>query len=317
MKESRSFEELLEEFLPPPSHPLYEQNKRYNIEAEERGNRLAALLSLPRSLAGLRVLDIGCGTGGVSVAFAKRKAIVFSLEPNETHRLLMDLTVARAEKAGVSLSPVIARGERIPFPDRSFDVVILYDVLEHVQEPDAVMNEAARVLRDDGLLFLETPNKFSLPQIVREGHSGLFGVTLLPTRIAAFYVTRVRKVRDRYTVNKIHSYRAVKKHLDRLGLDFVAFNRYRPARHFRPGHPDRPKRYGNPLVALAVRFLSLPVLRDAASFLVTIPDLQTGFFEIVASRSPIPDAIQRLYRLGLRPESAGGSPPAASTCSGR
>ena len=287
------------------------------MEAEERGNRLAALLSLPRKLEGLSVLDIGCGTGGISVAFARRKAIVFSLEPNDTHQLLMDLTVARAEKAGVSLCPVIARGEEIPFPDHSFDVVILNDVIEHVQEPDDVMNEAARVLRDDGLLFIATPNKYSLPQILREGHSGLFGVTLLSPKVAAFYVTRVRKVRDRYTVNKIHSYRAVKKYLDRLGFNFVPLNRYRPARHFRPGHPDRPKRYGNPLVALAVRVSSLPVLRDAVSFLVTIPDLQTGFLEFVASRGPIPDAIQRLYRLGLRPESTGGSSSAPATCSGR
>jgi 2-polyprenyl-3-methyl-5-hydroxy-6-metoxy-1,4-benzoquinol methylase len=186
MRESRSFEELLEAFLPPPTHPLYEQNKRYNIDAEERGNRLAALLSLPRKLEGLRVLDIGCGTGGISVAFARRKAIVFSLEPNDTHGLLMDLTVARAREAGVSLCPVIARGEKIPFPDLSFDIVILFDVIEHVQDPENVMKDAARVLRDDGVLFVETPNKYSLPQILREGHSGLFGVTLLPPKVAAF-----------------------------------------------------------------------------------------------------------------------------------
>ena len=307
MRKSGSFEELLEEILPPRAHPLYEQSKRYNLEAEKRGDRIAELLCLPRAIPGARVLDIGCGTGGISVAFAKRGASVFALEPNDTHPLLMDLTIARAAKAGVTLNPLVARGEAVPFGERSFDVVILNDVLEHVQDPRAVMGEAARVLRTDGLMYLSTPNKYSFAQILREGHSGLFAVTLLPPRLAAFYATRIRKVSDRYTVNRIHSYGAVKRYLNDLGLSFVLLNRFRPARHFHVGHPDCPRRYGNRFVESLVRICRLPGLRDVASFAATRPDLQPGFLEFVASWSTIPPAIDELYRRGLAPMQNRGS----------
>src|SRR5581483_8341823 len=52
--------------------------------------------------------------------------------------------------------------ERLPFPEETFDVVVASDVIEHVQDAGAVVAEAARVLRRGGLLFLATPNRFSL-----------------------------------------------------------------------------------------------------------------------------------------------------------
>jgi ubiquinone/menaquinone biosynthesis C-methylase UbiE len=301
MTKPRSFDGLLEEILPPPDHPLYAQSKRYNLEAERRGERIAAVLCLPREIPGMKVLDIGCGTGGVSVAFARRGGSVFALEPNDTHPLLMALTVARARKAGVYLNPVIARGEAIPFAARSFDIVVLNDVLEHVQSPEVVMREAARVLGRGGLIYISTPNKYSFRQIVREGHSGLFGVTLLPPRWAAFYATRVRKVTDRYTVNRIHSYGTVKKYLVDLGLDFVLVNRFRPRRHFYRDHPACPKRYRSGLVGILVRMCRLPVMREIASFVATRPNMQPGFLEFVASNDVIPPAIEEMYRLGSAP----------------
>jgi ubiquinone/menaquinone biosynthesis C-methylase UbiE len=301
MKKLRSFEKLLEEILPPPAHPLYGQSKRYNLDAEKRGERIAALLCLPRDIAGKKLLDIGCGTGGISVAFARKHASVFSLEPNDTHPLLMDLTMARAKEAGVSLNPVIARGEEIPFAEHSFDIIILNDVLEHAQAPGAVMREAARMLRADGLMYISTPNKYSFAQILREGHSGLFGVTLLPPKMAAFYTTRIRKVRGTYSVNKIHSYGAVQKYLNDLKLNFVLLNRYRPARHFHTNHPDCPKSYRNRLLGLLVRVCRFPGVRGIVSFAVTRPNVQPGFLEFVACRGAIPDAIGEMYRQGLTP----------------
>ena len=199
MKESRSFEELLEKLLPPPEHPLYKQHKKYNMEGVERGKKIASLMAISGGLAGKKVLDIGCGTGGISVAFAKKNARVYAMEPNYTHPLLMDLTMARAAKEEVTLSAVIGRGELLPFGNESFDIVILNDVLEHVEYPEKVVSETARILSRDGLMYLSTPNKYSFKQLIREGHSGLFGVTLLPPKVAAFYVTRVRKVKKRYT----------------------------------------------------------------------------------------------------------------------
>jgi ubiquinone/menaquinone biosynthesis C-methylase UbiE len=300
MRKAGTFEELLEELLPSPDHPLYAQHKQYNLDAVKRGRYIAHLLGLPRSLEGIKVLDIGCGTGGISVAFAEMNAQVYAMEPNYTHPLLMDITRARAAEAGVSLNACVGRGEMLPFADRSCDIVILNDVLEHAGSPGEVMNESARVLKRGGLMYISTPNRYSYAQIFREGHSGLFGVSLLPPRLAAYYVTRIRKVKQRYTVNTIHSYGMVKRYLIRLALNFVLVNAKRPARHFRPGHPDRPAHYRNSLVNIVVKLCRAPLIRELISYIVTRPSLQPGMLEFVAAKGDIPPAIHEKYRLGLK-----------------
>lgn len=294
----KSFRELLEEFLGSPDHPLFEQHLNYNLDGVKRGEHIASALSLHPPLDGMRVLDVGCGTGGVSVAFAKMGAEVHAMEPNYTHPMLMRITRARAAEEGVTLDTIIGRGEEIPFADETFDIVILNDVLEHVEFPFELTRESVRVLAPDGLLYLSTPNKYSFAQLLAEGHTGLFGVTLLPPRVAEFYVVRLWKRKERYTVNIIHSYGQVKRYLERLGVNYVLLNRNRPARHFRPGHPGRPLRYGNAFVDTLMRICRAPLLRDLLAFLVTRPSLQPGMFQFIVSKGTIPESVMETYRTG-------------------
>jgi ubiquinone/menaquinone biosynthesis C-methylase UbiE len=300
MGEEKTFRELLEEFLGSPDHPLFEQHMRYNLEGVERGEHIASTLALKPPLDGKRVIDVGCGTGGISVAFAKMGAEVHAMEPNYTHPMLMDITKTQAAEEGVSLNMIIGRGERIPYADEAFDIVILNDVIEHVEEPFELVEEAIRVLSPDGLLYMSTPNKYSYSQIISEGHSGLFGVSLLPPRLAAFYVVRIWKRRERYTVKSIHSYGQVRRYLDRLGVNFVLMNRNRPARHFRIHHPDRPPQYRNKLIDMIMRICRIPVLSDILAFLASRPSLQPGMLEFVVSKGVIPEPVLERYRTGAK-----------------
>jgi SAM-dependent methyltransferase len=51
----------------------------------------------------------------------------------------------------------------LPFPDRSFDLIVCKDILEHLMEPIQVLSEAKRVLRDDGCIVISIPNHFYWP----------------------------------------------------------------------------------------------------------------------------------------------------------
>jgi SAM-dependent methyltransferase len=55
----------------------------------------------------------------------------------------------------------------LPFPDRSFDLVVCKDILEHILEPLAVLKEAGRVLRDNGTIVISVPNHFYWPMRLR------------------------------------------------------------------------------------------------------------------------------------------------------
>jgi len=102
-------------------------------------------------LAGTRTLDAGCGYGAFSEAAVKRGAAVISLDLGER---LVARAVARAGSRGL-----VADVCQLAVRDRSFDVVISSEMLEHTDAPEPAITELARVLRTDGLLVLTTPNR--------------------------------------------------------------------------------------------------------------------------------------------------------------
>lgn len=53
-----------------------------------------------------------------------------------------------------------AMGEKIPYPDASFDLVFSVNVLEHLEQPEKVFVEVHRVLKSGGVLLVKTPNKW-------------------------------------------------------------------------------------------------------------------------------------------------------------
>jgi SAM-dependent methyltransferase len=108
-------------------------------------------------LAGLRILDIGCGYGGRTVYYAKdcRADHVVGIEIiAEVVRRCQSLAEALA---CTNASFQVAFAEDLPFADGSFDAVISYDVLEHVVDPFEAIAEIARVLRPGGRGWLVFP----------------------------------------------------------------------------------------------------------------------------------------------------------------
>jgi ubiquinone/menaquinone biosynthesis C-methylase UbiE len=89
------------------------------------------------------------------------------------------------EEANETKSSIIRGvGESIPVSDDSVDLVISYEVLEHVQDPELVFKEVARVLRRDGVFHFTTPNYMSF----REPHYKVFWLPLLPKIVGRLYL---------------------------------------------------------------------------------------------------------------------------------
>jgi 2-polyprenyl-6-hydroxyphenyl methylase/3-demethylubiquinone-9 3-methyltransferase len=103
----------------------------------------------------VRLLDVGCGGGLLAEEFARLGCQVSGIDPSER-----SLNTARkhAEQSGLNISYKKGVGEKIPFADSSFEVVVCCDVLEHVNDVPAVLQESARVLATGGLFFYETIN---------------------------------------------------------------------------------------------------------------------------------------------------------------
>lgn len=99
-----------------------------------------------------RILDVGCGDGDFLASLKRRGWETYATD-------LSAAACKRAQERGI----MTHQGDLVSanFPDHYFDVITLWHVLEHVPHPSEDLVEVRRILKDDGLLVVETPNSDS------------------------------------------------------------------------------------------------------------------------------------------------------------
>ncbi|UCF05078.1 MAG: class I SAM-dependent methyltransferase [bacterium] len=103
------------------------------------------------ALTGKRVLDIGCGLGGKTIAYGEAGAEVVGVDI-EYGNIAQSCRYASSRASAVDF--LVGDAEELPFPDESFDLVVANDSMEHFPSPERALPELARVCARGGLLFL-------------------------------------------------------------------------------------------------------------------------------------------------------------------
>lgn len=103
-------------------------------------------------LAGARILDIGCGRGGLAKALIARGAHVTGIDPQEK-------ALAEARKAAPEAEFVQGHGESLPFDDGAFDAAVFQNSLHHlpVERMDAALGGAVSIVRPGGAVLVVEP----------------------------------------------------------------------------------------------------------------------------------------------------------------
>jgi SAM-dependent methyltransferase len=117
------------------------------------GEHYRAFVRFAAKHAGSTILDLGCGYGAYSLALAAEGRKCVGAEINMKY-------LASASRSGL---PVVAVDSILPFPDRSFDTVMLLEVIEHVPHLEGILREAFRVARRNVLVTV--PNSESLDRL--------------------------------------------------------------------------------------------------------------------------------------------------------
>ena len=188
----------------------YDLNNRvHSFGQDQRWRRRA--VELAGELRGRTVLDVACGTGDLSEAFARAgAAAVIGVDFTPA---MLDLARAKAasrRRPAGAAAPEYRHGDAtaLDIPDRSVDVVSIAFGLRNVDRPDAAIAEFHRVLRPGGVLVILEFDEPSNP-VIRAG-SGLYTRIIMP-------VTATLLARDRSGAYK-YLPRSVATFLDRAAL---------------------------------------------------------------------------------------------------
>jgi SAM-dependent methyltransferase len=131
-----------------------------------------------------RILDLGSGVGSFVVACRRRGLRAFGLEPDRIGQGARITSLQIASRRLAEPVCVSGVGERLPFPDACFDLVVMNQVIEHVAEQGMVAREAARVVRKGGVIYVACPNYLRF----YEPHYKIFWTPLLPKGLGRIYL---------------------------------------------------------------------------------------------------------------------------------
>ncbi len=107
-------------------------------------------------IANSKVLDIGCGTGNYTSLFSHNKNKVSGA----------DIEDRRSNKYTKTFSFTKYDGKILPFDNGTFDIVVSFDVIEHVEDDILFTKEIGRVLRENGKILIGTPNRNRLSNVL-------------------------------------------------------------------------------------------------------------------------------------------------------
>ncbi|WP_337865084.1 methyltransferase domain-containing protein [Ignavibacterium sp.] len=168
------------------SHPNYIRWERARKLSEERGRLVLSLLNQYQEISNKKILDIGSGEGGTTSILSKSN-LVISID-------LSLLRLSRQKQNYKTKNLVNCDAMNLPFRNNYFDIIILQDVIEHLYNYENFLKEIKKVLSEDGVIYLSTPNKLSIINFLSDPHWGLPTVSVLKRKtIRNIFLKYLRK----------------------------------------------------------------------------------------------------------------------------
>jgi len=147
-----------------------QSEKDYFLWRQERAKQVLARIDKLKKLKELKILDFGCGYGSLTKILLDHQAKVTAVDIDPS----AVITARCFIKAKRGLKIFQVRNGQLPLPNDSFDIVFLFDVIEHVKRPEFTIKQCLRVLKPGGILYIEFTPYYGLL-----GHH-LYDFTKLP-----------------------------------------------------------------------------------------------------------------------------------------
>jgi 2-polyprenyl-6-hydroxyphenyl methylase / 3-demethylubiquinone-9 3-methyltransferase len=137
--------------------PLHRLNPvRVGFIRDRVASRLGRDPNAPAPLAGVTLLDIGCGGGLITEPMTRLGATVTGIDASEPN---IGIARAHAERSGLKVAYLSCAAEDLVKSGQRFDVVLALEVIEHVADIDAFLGACENLMKPDGVLILATLNR--------------------------------------------------------------------------------------------------------------------------------------------------------------
>ncbi len=157
-----------------PKHPNYDRWKRSREIAIERGKFVKTVVEKYKTIKNLKILDIGSGYGGTIFNFIGNGNEIYSVEIDEFK--------LKHQPEDISIKKFLTDAYNLPF-DEKFDLIILQDFIEHIENPHHFLSYIKTYLKEDGIIYLSTPNRLSIINILSDPHWGFPFISLCSRKI--------------------------------------------------------------------------------------------------------------------------------------
>lgn len=141
-------------------HPNFKRWEKAREISFQRGTFVNSLISEFKNCRNLKILDLGSGEGGTSEIFS-----------DENYVLSIDLNKIRLNRQNESINNKICCDiSTLPFKKKSFDLIIMQDVIEHLDHTKNTIKNISALLNDGGMIYLSTPNRNSIINLLADPH---------------------------------------------------------------------------------------------------------------------------------------------------
>lgn len=169
-------------------------SEKYLKSRRTKAKKIISILEKFKDLKNSTVLDIGVGYGIITSELANHCKAVTGVDIIDVRKSTSKYQFKKVD------------GTILPFENNSFDIVVSNQILEHVKNQKEHIYEINRVLKEGGICYFTTPNKFW----VIESHYKLPFLSMLPKKLANSYLKIFRRDAVPYNIN-ILSYNQILK----------------------------------------------------------------------------------------------------------
>jgi len=172
------------------SHPNFLRWEKSRKLSLERGRFVRSIIEQKNKIENFSIIDLGSGEGGTTKVFAKDNFV-----------LSIDLSLIRLQRqnsSDIKFSRINGDVTNLPVKGRFADLIIVQDVIEHLNDISSFYEEIIRVLKPEGIVYLSTPNKLSFINLISDPHFGLPFVSILKRQSIKKYFLKYFRKNDFY-----------------------------------------------------------------------------------------------------------------------